>query len=105
MTTEEQISKDQDERDDALQDLRETLTEVNAKVERAADEFRPGHLIESHPVGASLAAGALGLLVGSIFSKRATGPMLVAAVLGFALSIRSSRKAGDDDDRQTFPRG
>jgi ElaB/YqjD/DUF883 family membrane-anchored ribosome-binding protein len=98
MTTEEQISKDQDERDDALKDLRETLTEVNAKVERAADEFRPGHLIESHPVGASLAAGALGLLVGSIFSKRSTGPMMVAAVLGFALSIRSSRKAGDDDD-------
>jgi hypothetical protein len=50
MTTEEQISKDQDERDDAIQNLRETLTEVNAKVERAADEFRLVHLIQSHPV-------------------------------------------------------
>jgi hypothetical protein len=93
MTTEEQISKDQDERDDALQDLRETLTEVNAKVERAADEFRPEHLIQSHPVGASLAAVALGFLVGSIFNKRANGPVMIAVVLGFALSIRSSRKA------------
>jgi ElaB/YqjD/DUF883 family membrane-anchored ribosome-binding protein len=93
MTTEEQISKDQDERDDALQDLRETLTEVNAKVERAADEFRPVHLIQSHPVGASLVAGALGFLVGSIFNKRANGPVMIAVVLGFALSIRSSRKA------------
>jgi hypothetical protein len=91
MTTEEQISKNQDERDEARQNLRETLTEVNAKVERAADEFRPYQLIESHPVGASLVAGALGCLVGSIFNQRTTGPIVVAAVLGFALSIRSSR--------------
>jgi hypothetical protein len=90
MTTEEQISKNQDERDEARQNL-QTLTEVNAKVERAADEFRPYQLIESHPVGASLVAGALGCLVGSIFNQRTTGPIVVAAVLGFALSIRSSR--------------
>ncbi len=95
MTTEEQISKNQDERDEARQNLRETLTEVNAKVERAADDFRPYQLIESHPVGASLVAGALGCLVGSIFNQHTTGPIMVAAVLGFALSIRSSREASE----------
>jgi hypothetical protein len=60
MTTEEQISKDQNERDEARQNLRETLTEVNKKVEGAGEDFHPDHLIESHPVGASLVAGALG---------------------------------------------
>jgi hypothetical protein len=94
---EEQISKDQDERDEARQDLRKTLTVVNEKVERAAEEFRPDHLI---PVGASLVAGALGFVVGSIFNKRGTSFIMVAAVLGFALSIRSSREAGDNDDGQ-----
>jgi ElaB/YqjD/DUF883 family membrane-anchored ribosome-binding protein len=93
MTTEEQISKNEDERDEARQNLRDTLTEVNAKVERAGDDLRPEHLIESHPVAASLVAGALGFLVGSIFNKRANGPVMIATVLGFALSIRSSRKA------------
>ena len=42
MTTEEQISKNQDERDEARQNLRDTLTEVNAKVERAGGDLRPG---------------------------------------------------------------
>jgi hypothetical protein len=96
MTTEEQISKDQDERDEARQDLRETLSEVNAKVAHAGDDIRPVHLIESHPVGASLVAGALGFLVGSMFKNAKTGPIVIAAMLGFALSIRSSQEAGDE---------
>lgn len=100
MTTEEQISKDQDERDEARQNLRETLNEVNEKVERAGEDFRPDHLIASHPVGASLVAGALGFLVGSIFNRRGAGPIMIAAVLGFALSIRSSREADDGNDGQ-----
>ena len=63
MTTEEQISKNEDERDEARQNLRDTLTEVNAKVERAGDDLRPDHFIESHAVAASLVAGALGFLI------------------------------------------
>jgi len=94
MTTDEQISAIQIERDDARQNLRDTLTEVNDKVERTEDEMRPDHVIESHPVGASLIAGALGFLFGSIVNSRGAGPVVIAAMLGFAVS-----KHGSNDER------
>jgi ElaB/YqjD/DUF883 family membrane-anchored ribosome-binding protein len=90
MTTEEQISAIQIERNDARQNLRDTLTEVNQKVGRAEDEMRADHLIESHPVGASLIAGALGFLFGSIVNSRGAGPIVIAALLGFAVSKHGS---------------
>jgi ElaB/YqjD/DUF883 family membrane-anchored ribosome-binding protein len=96
----EQVSKNQDERDKARQDLRDTLTEVNAKVESARADLRSDHLIESHPVAASLVAGALGFLIGSTIDSRRTGPIMIAAVLSFALSMRSTNKASEPDGRQ-----
>ena len=90
-TTEEQISAIQIERSDARQDLRDTLTEVNAKVGRAEGEMRPDHVIESHPVGACLIAGALGFLFGSIANSRGAGPVVIAALLGFAISKHASK--------------
>jgi len=101
MTTEEEISRNQDELDEARQDLRDTLTEVNAKVERAEQDFRPDHLVESHPVAACCMAGALGFLLGANVKSRGTGPIIVGAVLGFALSMRSSRQGGGCIGRQT----
>ena len=89
MTTEEQISRIQDERDDARQDLRDTLSEVNAKVGRAEDDFRPDRMIENHSAGAALIAGAIGFLVGSTTNYQAAGPIMIAALLGFALSRRA----------------
>jgi len=90
MTTEEQISAIQTERDDARQDLRDTLTDVNEKVGRVEDEMRPDRVIESHAVGASLIAGAMGFLFGSIVNSRGAGPVVIAALVGFALSKRGS---------------
>ncbi len=90
MTTQEQITAIQTERDDARQNLRDTLTEVNDKVERTEDGMRPDHVIESHPVGASLIAGALGFLFGSIVTSRGAGPIVIAALLGVALSKHGS---------------
>ena len=90
MTTEEQISAIQIERADARQNLLDTLTEVNDKVERAEDAMRPDHVIESHPVGASLIAGALGFLFGSIIESHGAGPVVIAALLGLAISRRGS---------------
>jgi hypothetical protein len=101
MTTEKQIAQNQDERDEARQDLRDTLTEVKAKAERAEDGLRPDHLVERHAVAASLVAGALGFLVGSTVNSRGTGPIMIAAVLGFALALRSSRDPGEHDGRET----
>jgi hypothetical protein len=94
MTTEEQISAIQTERDDARQDLRDTLTDVNEKVGRVEDEMRPDRVIESHAVGASLIAGAMGFLFGSIVNSRGAGPVVIAALIGFAIS-----KRGSDDRR------
>ena len=94
MTTDEQLSAIQTERDDARQDLRDTLTEVNDKVGRAEDEMRPDRVIENHAVGASLIAGALGFLFGSIVNSRGAGPVVIAALLGVAISKRSSDDRG-----------
>jgi hypothetical protein len=92
MTREEQISRIQDERDDARQDLqddlRDALTEVNAKVGRAEDDLRPDRMIENHAVGAALIAGALGFLLGSSSKSGGVGPVVIAALFGFALSRR-----------------
>jgi hypothetical protein len=90
MTTEEQISAIQIERNGARQDLRDTLTEVNEKVGRVESEMRPDHVIESHAVGASLIASAFGFLFGSISNSRGAGPVVIAALLGFAISKHAS---------------
>jgi hypothetical protein len=46
-------------------------------------------------------AGALGFLIGSTIKSRGTGPVIIAAVLGLAVSIRASREASESDDRET----
>jgi hypothetical protein len=101
MTTAEQISRNEDERDEARQDLRDTLAEVNAKVERAGGDLRPEHLVEGHPTAACLIAGALGFLFGANVKSRGTGPIIVATLVGVALSIRSSRERSERDGRKT----
>jgi len=90
MTTAEEQSQIRDERDDARQDLRATLSEVNAKVERARADLRPDHLIESHPVAACVVAGALGYLLGTKPRNHGTGPLMLAGILTFALLKHSS---------------
>jgi hypothetical protein len=88
MTTEQQISAIQDERDDARQDLHDALTLVNAKVGRAEDGLRPDRLIENHPAGAAMLAAAIGFLIGSTTNNKGAGPIMIAALFGFALSRR-----------------
>jgi uncharacterized iron-regulated protein len=93
MTTEEQISRIQDERADARQDLHDTLSEMNAKVGRAEDGLRPDRMIENHSAGAALIAAGIGFLVGSTANNQAAGPIMIAALLGFALSRRGSKES------------
>lgn len=90
MTTQQQISAFQDERDDARQDLRDALSLVNAKVERAEDVLHPERMIENHSTGAALIAAAIGFLIGSTTNNRAAGPIMIAALLGFAVSRRAA---------------
>jgi ElaB/YqjD/DUF883 family membrane-anchored ribosome-binding protein len=89
MTTEEQISKNQDDRDEARQNLRDTLNEVNAKVERVGDELRPDHVIQSHPLAATLTAATVGFLIGTMVGNRTTRSLMIAAALAVVLAIRT----------------
>ena len=50
MTTEEQVIQNLDERDEARQNFSDTLSEVDAKIERAGSDLRPDHLVASHPI-------------------------------------------------------
>ena len=97
MTTDERNSKIQHDCDDAHQDLEDTLHEIGAKFTSAEDGLRPDRLIESHAVGASLIAGAIGLWLGSTSTNRATAPMIIAALLGFAFSKRYEDQPDEDD--------
>jgi hypothetical protein len=90
MTTAQQISAIQDERDDARQDLHDALTLVNAKVGRAEDGLRPERIIENHSAGAAMVAAAIGFLVGSTTNNQGAGPIMIAALFGFALSRRTT---------------
>ena len=90
MTTQQQISAFQDERDDARQDLRDAMVEVNAKVERAEDGLRPVRMVENHSAGAALLAAAIGFLIGSTPNNRGSGPIMIAGLFGFALSRRTT---------------
>lgn len=104
MTTEEQkeqLAENQNERDEARRNLHDTLIEINAKVERVGGDLSPTHIVESHLVAASLVASTLGFFIGSTMRNRTAGPILIAAVLGFALSIRSSGAASEHDGRET----
>lgn len=101
MSTEEQISKIQDERDEARQDLRDTLTEFGAKAEHLEEELRPDHLIGSSPIGASCLAAALGFVVGSRAHPSAVGPAIILALLGYAISRSFSEHGSGGDGRET----
>jgi hypothetical protein len=101
---EEQISRIEKELNGARRDLRDTISAVNAKVEHAEEELRPDRLVERYPVGASCLAGALGFLVGSNAKNRLVGPVMILALLGYAISKgrpkdrgRPDRSRQDDD--------
>jgi hypothetical protein len=100
MTTEELISKNQDERDAARQNLRDTLTAVNAKVERAGKDFRPEQLVRTHPAAASLLAAGFGFLLGSTVKHRGPGPIIIGAALGLAIALRHTSRTDNDSDRE-----
>ncbi|MFZ0660637.1 MAG: AtpZ/AtpI family protein [Candidatus Binataceae bacterium] len=89
-TNQEDRSSNHVERSEARKDLRDTLAEVSVRIERAESDLRPDHLIEDHAFGASLAAGALGFFLGSKLDSWLTGPVIIGALLSFALVRRSS---------------
>jgi hypothetical protein len=82
--------RNQAQRSEARRDLRDTLSEVSVRIERAESDLRPDHLIQAHVFGASIAAGALGFFLGSKTDSWLTGPVMVAALLTIVLVKRSA---------------
>ena len=97
MNAAEKDSQLEQERDNARQDLHDTLAEVGAKLESAEEQLRPVNLIENHAIGAAIIAGALGFIFGSTSKSRMAGAVITAALSGFALSRRSAPD-GDQAD-------
>lgn len=100
MSATQKESQLEQERDQARQDLQDTLAEVGAKLESAEEQLRPVHLVENHAVGAAIIAGALGFIFGSTSKSRMAGAVITAALFGFALSRRSAPD-GDQADGGT----
>jgi hypothetical protein len=101
MTTEEEISKNREELNEARQDLRDTMTEVSAKAEHLEGNLRLDRLIENSPIGASGVAGALGFVIGSRAHPSAVGPAMIFALLGYAISRSFSKHGSKHDGRET----
>ncbi|MBF6569133.1 MAG: hypothetical protein IVW54_09680 [Candidatus Binataceae bacterium] len=100
MTTDEKISQNRDEFNDARQDLRDTLSEVSAKAEELESKLRPDRLIENSPIGAAWTAGALGFVLGSRAHPSVLGPVMIFALLGFALSKKFSEDGKRSNGRE-----
>jgi hypothetical protein len=79
------------ELEQARQDLREAVTDVAHKVERAEERLNPKRLVERHPIAATCTAGALGFIMaggddGELLSVLAFGAF-IAGLLSMAFRI------------------
>ena len=68
--------------EDAKEDLRDALHEINNRVEEGVAKLRPDRGIRKHPVTSACIAGALGFALGSR-SKKVT--MIGLALFGAAI--------------------
>ena len=84
MTTEERISEQEDQLDEARRDLQATMTEVDEKLERTGVAFHPDQLVRTYPVTAACLAGAVGFLAGSK-ANPVLGRGMILALVGYAL--------------------
>ena len=74
------------ELEQARHDLRETLEQVNHKVEQVEARLQPQAIMRSNPVALPLLAGLLGFLAGSDHQPRPLRWIAIGAVLGAALA-------------------
>ena len=102
MTPEEQQNaRVEEELDDARRDLRETLSAVEAKVERAEVAFSPQRLLRGNIFGASCVAGLVGFLVGSSRYRKVVGPAIVVG-LGYTIWSGLVNQRSDSDDGESL---
>jgi hypothetical protein len=75
------------ELEQAQRDLRDTLEQVNHKVERVEARLRPQALVRSNPLALPLLAGVLGFFAGSDRQSRPLRWVAMGALLGAALAV------------------
>jgi hypothetical protein len=74
------------ELEQAQRDLRETLEQVNHKVEQVEARLQPQAIMRNNPAALPLLAGLLGFLAGSDRQPRPLRWIAIGAVLGAALA-------------------
>jgi len=75
------------ELEQAQRDLRDTLEQVNHKVERVEARLRPQALVRSNPLVLPLLAGVLGFFAGSDRQPRPLRWVAMGVLLGAALAV------------------
>jgi hypothetical protein len=83
--------------EDAKEDLRDALHEVNNRVEEGVARLRPDRGIRKHPGTSACIAGALGFALGADSGEVALIGLLL---LGGAIVLTREHKIGNSDDSQ-----
>jgi hypothetical protein len=81
--------------EDAKEDLRDALHEINNRVEEGVARLRPDRGIRKHPVTSACIAGALGFALGADSGEVTLIGLLL---LGGAIVLTRERKVGNSDE-------
>ncbi|HKN01230.1 MAG TPA: hypothetical protein VJX23_11995 [Candidatus Binataceae bacterium] len=84
-----------DEIDDAKEDLRDALHQINDRVEERVCKLRPDRGIRKRPLTTACVAGALGFALGSDSGEAA---MIGLLLLGAALMLTHETKVDDSGE-------
>ena len=82
--------------EDATEDLRDALHQVNNRVEEGVARLRPDRGIRRHPITSACLAGALGFVLGSDSAEVA---MVGLLVLGTVVVLSKEHKKSDETKR------
>ena len=82
--------------EDATEDLRDALHQVNNRVEEGVARLRPDRGIRRHPITSACLAGALGFALGSDSAEVAIVGLLV---LGTVIVLSKEHKKSDETER------
>ena len=80
--------------EDATEDLRDALHQVNNRVEEGVAKLRPDRGIRRHPITSACLAGALGFALGSDSAEVA---MIGLVILGGVIVLSNEHKNKSDE--------
>ena len=98
MAAAEEISRIEDEIEDARRDLHETLAQAQQKVEFVESELRPDlKLIQAHPLSAVGLGAVLGFLLGAKTDRPMLGSVIIGMICGYSAAKAYSRETEKPD--------